>query len=333
MNNQIKSDIIIYKDINGEIKLDVSLENDTVWLSQKQMELLFDRDKSVISRHIRNIFKEGELDKNSTVAKNATVQKEGEREVVREIDFYNLDMIISLGYRVNSKRATSFRVWATKVLKEYLVNGYAINQKRLEQKGLKELNQTISLLQNTISQSELELHEAKGLLDVILGYSRTWSLLQGYDEDSLHVNIEPKEAKFVLDFDEAKEAIAQLKSELMRKGEATELFGHEKAGEFGGMVRNIYQTFGGVDLLPSVEEKAANLLYYIIKGHPFNDGNKRIGAFMFILFLSKNNMLYKSSGELKINDNALVALSLMTAKSDPQQKETVINLIVNILGE
>ena len=202
MNNEIKSDIIIYKDINGEIKLDVSLENDTVWLSQKQMEVLFDRDKSVISRHIRNIFKEGELDKNSTVAKNATVQKEGGREVVREIDFYNLDMIISLGYRVNSKRATSFRVWATKILKEYLVNGYATNGKRLEQKGLKELNETISLLQNTISQSELELHEAKGLLDVILNYSRTWSLLQGYDEDSLHVNIEPKEAKFVLDFDD-----------------------------------------------------------------------------------------------------------------------------------
>ena len=325
-----ENNIIIYKDANGEIKLDVSLENDTVWLSQKQMEMLFDRDKSVISRHIKNIFKEGELDKKSVVAKNATTASDGK---TYQVEFYNLDMIISLGYRVNSKRATSFRVWATKVLKEYLINGYALNQKRLEQKGLQELNKTISLLQNTISQSELELTEAKGLLDVILNYSRTWSLLQGYDEDSLHVNIKPKEAKFVLDVDEAKEAIAQLKSDLMRKGEATELFGHEKAGEFGGMVRNIYQTFGGVDLLPSVEEKAANLLYYIIKGHPFNDGNKRIGAFMFILFLSKNNMLYKSNGELKINDNALVALSLMTAKSDPQQKETVINLIVNILGE
>jgi prophage maintenance system killer protein len=332
MNNQIKSDIIIYKDINGEIKLDVSLENDTVWLSQKQMSLLFDVNVPAINKHIKNILADGELN-SSTISKMEIVQKEGGREVVREIEFYNLDMIISLGYRVNSKRATSFRVWATKVLKEYLVNGYAINKKRLEQKGLKELNETIFLLQNTISQSELELHEAKGLLDVILNYSRTWSLLQGYDEDSLHVNIEPKEAKFVLDFDEAKEAIAQLKSELMRKGEATELFGREKAGEFGGMVRNIYQTFGGVDLLPSVEEKAANLLYYIIKGHPFNDGNKRIGAFMFILFLAKNSMLYKNSGELKINDNALVALSLMTAKSDPQQKETVINLIVNILGE
>jgi hypothetical protein len=177
MNNQIKSDIIIYKDINGEIKLDVSLENDTVWLSQKQMEILFYRDKSVISKHIKNIFKEGELDKKSVVAKNATTASDGK---IYQVEFYNLDMIVSLGYRVNSKRATSFRVWATKVLKEYLVNGYAINQKRLEQKGFKELNETISLLQNTISQSELELHEAKGLLDVILGYSRTWSLLQGY---------------------------------------------------------------------------------------------------------------------------------------------------------
>ncbi len=330
MNNQITSDIIIYKDINGEIKLDVSLEDDTVWLSQKQMEMLFDKSKKTISEHIGNIFKEGELEKDSVVRKFQTTANDGKKY---DVSYYSLDVIISVGYRVKSKRGTAFRIWATKVLKEYLVNGYAINQKRLEQKGLKELNETISLLQNTISQSELELHEAKGLLDVILNYSRTWSLLQGYDEDSLHVNIEPKEAKFVLDFDEAKEAIAQLKSELMRKGEATELFGREKAGEFGGMVRNIYQTFGGVDLLPSVEEKAANLLYYIIKGHPFNDGNKRIGAFMFILFLSKNSMLYKNSGELKINDNALVALSLMTAKSDPQQKETVINLIVNILGE
>ena len=325
-NNQI----IIYEDDSGEIKLDVSLESETVWLSQKQMALLFDVNVPAINKHIKNILEEGELE-SSTISKMETVQKEGKRDVKREIEFYNLDMIISLGYRVNSKRATSFRVWATKVLKEYLINGYALNKNRLEQKGLKELNETISLLKNTISKSELELNEAKGLLDVILNYSRTWSLLQGYDEDSLHVNLQGSEEKFVLDGDEAKHAIAQLKHELMKKGEATELFGREKAGEFGGMVRNIYQTFGGVDLLQSVEQKAANLLYYIIKGHPFNDGNKRIGAFMFILFLSKNNMLYKANGELKINDNALVALSLMTAKSDPKQKDTVIHLIVNIL--
>ena len=324
----METKIVIYEDVNGEIKLDVSLENDTLWLSQKQLEVLFDRDKSVISRHIKNIFKDEELDKNSVVAKNATTATDGK---IYQVEYYNLDMIISLGYRVNSKRATSFRVWATKILKDYIINGYSINNKRLQQKGLKELNETISLLKNTISNAQIELNEAKGLLDVILNYSRTWTLLQGYDEDSLKINFVAKEAKFILDSDEAKNYIAQLKDELIKKGEATELFGREKAGEFEGILRNIYQTFGGVDLLESVEEKAANLLYYIIKGHPFNDGNKRIGAFMFILFLSKNNMLYKSNGELKINDNALVALSLMTAKSDPKQKDTIINLIVNIL--
>ncbi|OHE15845.1 MAG: hypothetical protein A2540_03475 [Sulfurimonas sp. RIFOXYD2_FULL_37_8] len=332
MTTELNNQIIIYEDASGEIRLDVSLENETVWLNQRQMALLFDVNVPAINKHIKNILVDRELD-SSTISKMETVQKEGKREVKREIEFYNLDMIISLGYRVNSKRATSFRVWATKILKEYLINGYAINQKRVAQTGLEELNQTIALLKDTISQSELELSEAKDLLDVILNYSRTWTLLQGYDEDSLKVEVEPKEAKFTLDFDEAKEAIAQLKGELIKKGEATGLFGREKAGEFSGIVRNIYQTFGGVDLLPSIEEKAANLLYYIIKGHPFNDGNKRIGAFMFILFLSKNNMLYKNNGELKINDNALVALSLMTAKSDPKQKDTVINLIVNILGE
>jgi death-on-curing family protein len=324
----METKIVIYEDANGEIKLDVSLENDTLWLSQKQLEVLFDRDKSVISRHIKNIFKDEELDKNSVVAKNATTATDGK---IYQVEYYNLDMIISLGYRVNSKRATSFRVWATKILKDYIINGYSINNKRLQQKGLKELNETISLLKDTISNAQIELNEAKGLLDVILNYSRTWTLLQGYDEDSLKINFVAKEAKFILDSDEAKNYIAQLKDELIKKGEATELFGREKAGEFEGILRNIYQTFGGVDLLESVEEKAANLLYYIIKGHPFNDGNKRIGAFMFILFLSKNNMLYKSNGELKINDNALVALSLMTAKSDPKQKDTIINLIVNIL--
>jgi hypothetical protein len=188
MNNEASNQIVIYEDINGHVSLDVSLTDDTVWLSQKQLEILFDRDKSVISRHIGNIFKEGELDRKVTVAKNATVQKEGKREIKREIEFYNLDMIISLGYRVNSKRATNFRVWATKTLKDYLINGYVVNQKRLQQKGLEEFNNTLALLKDTISQGELELSEAKGLLDVILKYSRTWTFLQGYDEDSLSIN-------------------------------------------------------------------------------------------------------------------------------------------------
>ncbi len=329
MKNQDHSSTVIYND--GEIELSVSVENETVWLSRNQLSELFGRDVKTIGKHINNVFKDGELEQFSTVANFATVQNEGGRAVKRDVEYYNLDVIISVGYRVKSPKGVKFRQWATKILKQYLVNGYALNQKRLGQKGLQELNETMTLLKDTITKSELELTEAKGLLDVILNYSRTWTLLQGYDEDSLKIAIAPKEAKFILDIDEAKESIARLKNELVKKGEATELFGREKAGEFAGIVRNIYQTFGGTDLLPSVEEKAANLLYYIIKGHPFNDGNKRIGAFMFILFLSKNNMLYKNNGELKINDNALVALSLMTAKSDPKQKETVINLIVNIL--
>jgi hypothetical protein len=211
----METKIVIYEDVNGEIKLDVSLENDTLWLSQKQLEVLFDRDKSVISRHIKNIFKDEELDKNSVVAKNATTATDGK---IYQVEYYNLDMIISLGYRVNSKRATSFRVWATKILKDYIINGYSINNKRLQQKGLKELNETISLLKDTISNAQIELNEAKGLLDVILNYSRTWTLLQGYDEDSLKIDFVSKEAKFILDSDEAKNYIAQLKDELIKKG-------------------------------------------------------------------------------------------------------------------
>lgn len=330
MNGDTSNDILIYEDASGQVALDVSLTDDTVWLTQKQMETLFDKSKKTISEHINNIFKEGELEKDSVVRNFRTTASDGK---TYNTNFYNLDVIISVGYRVKSKRGTAFRIWASKVLKDHLIKGYSINQKRLQQKGLQELDNTIALLRDTIDTSTLELTEAKGLLDVILGYSRTWTLLQGYDEDKLEKHIRVSEEKFILDFDEAKNAITQLKSKLIAKGEATELFGREKAGEFDGIIRNIYQTFGGYDLIPSVEEKAANLLYYIIKDHPFNDGNKRIGAFLFILFLIKNNALNKSNGELKINDNALVALSLMTAKSDPLQKDTVVNLIVNMLGE
>ena len=330
MDNETQNEVVIFQDDDGEINLNVSLTDETVWLSQKQLCLLFDRDKSVISRHTRNIFKEGELEQNSVVAKNATTASDGK---TYQVDYYNLDMIISLGYRVNSKRATQFRIWATNVLKDHIVKGYSVNETRLQATGLNELTQTIELLKNTINGGDLELIEAKGLLDVILNYAKTWTLLQGYDEDSLSNQVDDKEEKFILDFDEVKEAIAIIKKELIGKGEATVLFGQEKANELDGIIRNIYQTFGGDDLIPTVEEKAAHLLYYIIKDHPFNDGNKRIGAFLFILFLSKNDRLYKPNGELKINDNALVALSLMTAKSDPLQKDTVVSLIVNILGD
>ncbi|WP_060825700.1 Fic family protein [Sulfurospirillum cavolei] len=327
MENQ---NVVLYTDDLGHVNLEVSLENETVWLSQKQLCELFDRDKSVISRHIKNIYKEGELEENSVVAKNATTASDGKTYVV---EFYNLDMIVSLGYRVNSKRATEFRKWATNVLKQYLIKGYALNHHRINAQSLSELTATMELVRKSIETQELSSNEAKGLFDIINNYAKTWALLQGYDSDALHALQGTLYQRFILDYDEAKSAIKALKKDLMAKGDATELFGNEKAGEFQSALLNIYQTFSGVDLLPSIEEKAANLLYYVIKDHAFSDGNKRIGSFLFILFLHKNGIAYKPNGEPKINDNALVSLALLVAASEPSQKELMVKLIVNILGE
>ena len=325
------SDIVIYED--GTLALNATVENETVWLSQKQMAELFDKSIKTINEHIKNIYKEGELEEDSTIRKFQTVQKEGKREVQRDISYYSLDVIISVGYRVKSKRGTQFRIWANKVLKEYIIKGYALNQKRLQEQKLQELERTINLIKQSMSQKELSANEAKGFVEIVSNYAKSWALLQGYDEQTLQEIAQTKEQKFILDYDEAKEAIAELKKTLIAKGEATELFGNEKAGEFKGNLLNIYQSFGGVELLPSVEQKAANLLYYIIKGHPFNDGNKRIGAYLFVLFLHKNGILYKANGEPKINDNALASLALLVATSAPVQKDIIIKLVMNMLVE
>ena len=325
------SDIVIYE--NGEVALNATVDNDTIWLSQKQMAKLFNKSVKTINDHIGNIFEEGELEKKSTIRKYKIVQKEGKREVERETNFYTLDVIISVGYRVKSKEGTKFRIWANSILKDYLIKGYALNKERLQQKKLDELNSTIALIKSNIENQELTLAESKGFVEIVSNYARSWALLQGYDEQSLLEVTQTKEERFVLGYDEAKEAIEVFKKTLMDKGEATELFGQEKAGEFKGNLLNIYQTFGGVDLLPSLEQKASNLLYYVIKGHPFNDGNKRIGAYLFILFLAKNRALYKANGELKINDNALASLALLVATSMPEQKDIIIKLIMNMIYE
>ena len=322
-------DIVIYED--GTVEINVTLENDTVWLSQKQMSELFGKSVKTINEHINNIFKEGELEKNSTVRKFRIVQTEGKREVKREVDFYNLDVVISVGYRVKSKQGTLFRIWANKILKEYLIKGYVLNQEKLQQKKLQELEQTIQLIKQSLKNEELSMSEAKGFVEIVSNYAKSWALLQGYDEQSLQEVVQTKEQRFILDYDEALDAIAELKKALIAKGEATELFGQEKAAELKGNLLNIYQSFGGEELLPSVEQKAANLLYYIIKGHPFNDGNKRIGAYLFVLFLHKNGILYKPNGEAKINDNALASLALLVATSAPEQKDIIIKLIMNML--
>jgi prophage maintenance system killer protein len=320
------SDIVIYED--GTVRLDTAVEGETVWLSQKQMSELFEKSKKTISEHINNIFKEDELVRNVVVRKFRTTADDGKSY---NVEYYNLDVIISVGYRVKSKRGTQFRIWASKILKEYLIKGYALDQERLKKEKFSELEKTLKMIRNAVENRELSTTEAKGFVEIISNYAKSWALLQGYDEQSLEELKGHTEERFTLDYDEAKEAIAELKATLMAKGEATELFGNEKAGEFKGNLLNIYQSFGGMSLLPSLEAKAANLLYYVVKGHPFNDGNKRIGAYMFVLFLYKNGMLYDANGAAIINDNTLASLTLLVAQSDPSHKEIIIKLIMNML--
>ncbi len=312
------------------MSLEVTLEHETLWLNQAQMAELFGTKQPAISKHLSNIFKSGELDKNSVHSILEYTAKDGK---IYQTSFYNLDAVLSVGYRVNSKHATQFRIWASKILKDYLIKGYALNHRRINAQSLNELTATMELVRKSIESKELSSNEAKGLLEIINNYAKTWALLQGYDSNALHALQGTCEERFILDYDEAKHAINEIKKDLMAKGDATELFGNEKAGEFKGALLNIYQTFGGVDLLPSIEEKAANLLYYVIKDHAFSDGNKRIGSFLFILFLHKNGIAYKANGEPKINDNALVSLALLVASSDSSQKELMVRLIVNLLSE
>jgi death-on-curing family protein len=276
---------------------------------------------------LNNIFKEGELLQEATVAKNATVQLEAGRNVTRMIEYYNLDAILSIGYRVNSKRGTQFRQWANQRLKDYLVRGYAFNQKRLD-----ELYQTIQIIQKTIGE-DTGIDEAKGLLEIIASYTQSFALLNQYDSQSIQtVELNPA-ITYEINYSEAITAIAQLRNQLIDKQESTELFGNEKDASFSGILKSVVQTFDGNYLYPSVEEQAAHLIYFIIKSHPFSDGNKRIGAFLFIWFLEKNKHRFKKSGEVKINDNALVALALLVAQSDPVEKDLMVKLIMRMIND
>lgn len=328
------SDIVTFKD--GQILLPVQVEAESIWLTQKQMAELFGVQRPAITKHLSNIFKSGELDENvvCSILEHTTSHGavEGKTQT-KKTKFYNLDAILSVGYRVNSQKATKFRIWATKVLKEYIIRGYALDKEHLQRQKLAELDATLQLIRRAVASRELGMEEARGFVEIIGTYAKSWALLQGYDEQTLQEVVRTKEQRFILDYDEAKAAIEALKKELMRKGEASELFGREKAGEFKGNLLAIYQSFGGEELLPSVEQKAAHLLYYIVKGHPFSDGNKRIGAYLFVLFLHKNGILYRSNGEPLINDNALAALTLLVATSHPSQKEIIIRLIMNMLVE
>jgi prophage maintenance system killer protein len=325
-----KGDIVFYEYDSNSAGIEVRLVDESVWLNINQIAVLFERDKSVISRHLSNIFKEGELDPLSTVAKNATVQNEGGRQITREIEYYNLDAILSVGYRVNSLKGTQFRIWANRILKEYLIKGYAIDQKRFREQSrqLEELKQTVKLLGNVVESKALNSDEATGLLKVIADYAYALDVLDKYDHQVLEIEaISPKEL-FQITYSAAKEAIKGLKD----KFGGSRLFGNEKDESFQGSLAAIYQTFGRKDLYPSVEEKAANLLYFVIKNHSFSDGNKRIAAFLFVWFLEKNGTLYRPDGSKKIADNALVALTLMIAESKPEEKEMMTKVVVNLIN-
>jgi len=314
----------MYQAKDGETAIDVRLQNDTIWLTQAQMVLLFDRDQSVISRHIKNVFKEKELDEKSNMQNMHIANSD------KPINTFSLDVIISVGYRIKSQRGTQFRIWANKILKEYLIKGYSLNESRLREQNeqLNTLKDTVKLLNNVASSKVLSGDEAAGLLKVVTDYAYALDVLDKYDHQQLTIEGTTAKELFAINYDEAKHAIFDLKD----KFGGSSLFGNEKDQSFKGSIAAIYQTFGGIDLYPSVEEKAANLLYFVVKNHSFSDGNKRIAAYLFVWFLDRNSILYRPDGSKRIADNALVALTLMIAESKSEEKEMMVKVIVNLIN-
>jgi len=321
-----KGEIIIYQSPDGNTQLDVKLDGETVWINRQQMAELFDRDVKTIGKHISNALRE-ELNEIPTVAKFATVQKEGKREVERQIEYYNLDMVLSVGYRVKSNRGIQFRIWANKVLKDYLVKGYAVNE-RIKLEQYSDLKHTVKLLSNVIQQKELSFDEATGLLQVISDYTYALDTLDKYDYQTLEIDNTTGTEPFRATYENAIEAIDILRQKFGSGG----LFGNEKDESFKSSINTIYQTFDSKELYPSIEEKASMLLYLVIKNHSFSDGNKRIGAFLFLWFLEKNGILYKADGSKLIENNTLVALTLMIAESRTEEKDVMVKVIVNLIN-
>ena len=308
--------IIIYNTSDGLSKIEVNLSNDTIWLNQNQLSELFDRDRSVITRHINNIFKEKELPKNSNVQKMHFGHSD------KPINYYNLDVIISLGYRVNSKKGTQFRIWANKILKDHLIEGYTLNQKRLEQ-----LKKTVQLITRTAKNNIIEGH-SENFMDVLEDYTKALDILDDYDHQRVLKQTGLNDVKFKINYEEAIAAIDKLRT----KFGASSLFGNEKDESFKSSIAVIDQTFDTTDLYPSIEEKAANLLYLVVKNHSFTDGNKRIAAWLFVWYLDKNQFLYTTNSDKKISNSTLVALTLMIAESNPKEKELIINIIINLIN-
>ncbi len=321
--------IIIYQSEDGQTKIDVRLENDTVWLTQAQMAELFQKTPQNITMHIRNAYNEGELEKESTCKEFLQVQTEGTRQVTRIQKFYDLDVIISVGYRVKSKRGTAFRIWARKIIKDYLVKGYAIND-RIRKDQIAELRQLVQVAGRAISNQEVpETVESQDLLNVVVDYTYALDTLDNYDYERLTIDKTTKEEKFHATYDNAMEEINRLRDKF---GGST-LFCNEKDESFKSSIGQIYQTFGGDELYPSVEEKAAMLLYLVTKNHSFSDGNKRIAATLFLWFLNNNGILYREDGSKRLADNTLVALTLMIAESKTEEKDVMVKVVVNLINQ
>ena len=325
----VNDKIIIYQTADGVTNLEVKMDYDTVWLTQAQMVELFQTTKQNVSLHVNNVYKECELEEKSTVKEYLTVQNEGKRSVRRMVKYYNLDVIISVGYRVKSQRGTQFRIWANRVLKDYLVKGYAVNE-LIHKEQIGELRQLVGMLGRTIqNQPLLSNDETTALFNVVTDYTYALDTLDSYDYQRLTVSDTTSEAAFHATYDNAMQAILSLKE---RFGESA-LFGNEKDDSFKSSVGQIYQTFDGVELYPSTEEKAAMLLYLVTKNHSFSDGNKRIAATLFLWFLNNNRILYREDGSKRIADNTLVALTLMIAESRPEEKDVMVKVVVNLINK
>ena len=325
--DELDNKIVIYQTEDGKTQLDVKLENETVWLTQAQMVQLFDSSKANVSEHIKHIYEDGELAADSTVRKFRTVQTEGKRQVGRNVTYYNLDLIISLGYRVNTKRGIQFRQWATSVLRDYLIKGYAINQ-RIREENYQQMVQLVRSMARTVKLQDLSKEVRNALLDVVVDYTFALDRLDDYDYQRLSIPESSTEEKFHATYEGAMKVLAELREKFGGSG----LFANEKDDSFKSSIGQIYQTFGGQDLYPTVEEKAAMLLYLVTKNHSFSDGNKRIAATLFLWFMNENGILYDDMHNKRIDDATLVALTLLIAESRPEEKDTMIKVVVNLIG-
>ncbi len=325
-----RGEVLVYEAPDGGVRVEVKLDRDTVWLTQRQMADLFDTSTDNVGLHLKNVFSDSELDEAATTEDFSVVQSEGKRRVRRQVKHYNLDAIISVGYRVNSRRGVRFRQWATNTLRDHLVQGYSINRQRFEHNA-RELEAALALVRKAAAGEALSTDQGRGLVDVIARYTQTFLLLQRYDEGLL---VEPQgiTGGVLSQASEARAAIARLKRDLMARGEATDLFGREREEGLAALLGNLDQSVFGEPAYPTVEAKAAHLLYFVIKNHPFSDGNKRIGSFLFVEFLHRNGRLIRN-GEAVINDVGLAALALLVAESAPKDKDVMVRLVMNMLAE